>query len=56
MLYIHVYVLPIFDRSDGSNAHERKDLHGMPVPSDLQGESWVPLLEKSSAHYSGKQR
>ena len=33
-----------------------QDLHKMPVPAELEGESWVPLLEKSSANSTGKQR
>eukprot|EP01043_Picozoa_sp_COSAG02_P013614 COSAG02_NODE_548_length_20472_cov_5.958524_4_plen_183_part_00 len=53
---VSVHLLSIDDCSDWSNLHEWKDLHGMPVPAELQGESWVPLLEKSSASHSGKQR
>ena len=32
------------------------NLHGMPVPAELEGESWVPLLEKASVNSPGKQR
>ena len=34
-------------------------LHGYPIPGDLEGESWVPLLEKGSLSgpsSAGKQR
>ena len=31
-------------------------LHGLPVPVDLEGDSWVPLLQQSNADSPGKPR
>ena len=32
------------------------DLAGLPVPADLQGTSWVPLLSRDGAAAAGKER